>query len=245
MLVLAGGARLTPRVEVGMETIARLAVQHSGVVNGATVALEVQDGPLRDGLLAALNSMEASVQAGGEGPADVGIAAVESRGGDLAPLGLRRLIPRMAPGGRLALIVEGGQATTAQGEAWGLVHPRVETDGKGTVVSGALREAVTSSLRKKLRGLGHGLDASVQIGRAGLTDSALEAVQAGVKRHGLLKVKLTAQCELDKNLAARELAVATGSQLIQRVGKTALIYRADVPLEPPTRKTGRRRSGSS
>ena len=145
----------------------------------------------------------------------------------------------------MALVVEGGKVTTAQGEAWGLVHPRVETGAKGTVVSGALPEALTSSLRRKLRGLGHALDASVQIGRAGLTDSALEAVQAGVKRHGLLKVKLSPQCELDKNLAARELAAATGSQLIQRVGKTALIYRADVPLDPPTRKTGRRRSGSA
>jgi RNA-binding protein YhbY len=55
-----------------------------------------------------------------------------------------------------------------------------------------------------------------------------------------VKAKLTRACEHEKVAACDDLAWATGAQCIQRVGRTAVLYRADVPLDPPVKRGGRR-----
>ena len=79
----------------------------------------------------------------------------------------------------------------------------------------------------------------ILIGRSGLTRSIVEATLSAVERHGLIKVKLTPQSTEDKDEAAQALAWATGSHLVQRVGKTALLYREDVTLDPPSKRVRR------
>ena len=68
----------------------------------------------------------------------------------------------------------------------------------------------------------------------------MAAAETALQRHGLVKVKLTPQCKLEKGEAARALAWGTGGDLVQRIGKTALLWRRDVPLDPPGKQSGRR-----
>ncbi|MEC9072194.1 MAG: YhbY family RNA-binding protein, partial [Myxococcota bacterium] len=215
--------------------------QHVGACEGSRVALEMPSGAAREAVEAELQRLGAEPVSDGA-PADTGIAYHEGATTSLAPGGLVGLIGSVAPGGRVAVMIHEAVPASEASALWGLRHPRQETAAGSTVVSGALPEPVKSSAKRRLRGLGHGMEASIQVGRPGLTEEALQAIQSGLRRHGLVKVKLTPQCSLDKSEAAREMAAATGSQLIQRVGKTALLYRSDVKLDPPTVRGGRRRS---
>ena len=116
---------------------------------------------------------------------------------------------------------------------------RVQQTGDCWLVFGSTASPISASERKKLRSQGHALEPSVLIGRAGLTANLIDAVGTALERHGLVKVKLTPQSSMNKDEAAVAMAWATGSHLIQRIGKTALLYRADVPLDPPTKRVRR------
>lgn len=123
----------------------------------------------------------------------------------------------------------------------GMEQARAELLDEGLLLRGARWERLSNAEVKRLRGIGHQLEPSVLIGRAGLTDEVVEAVRAGLLRHGLLKVKLTPQCDMPKDDAARALAWATGSRLVQRIGKTALLRFTEAPLDPPVSRRGRGR----
>jgi RNA-binding protein len=116
---------------------------------------------------------------------------------------------------------------------------RIEPAGERCLIFGALKATLKSANRKKLRTIGHSLDPSILIGRSGLTESVVEATRTALERHGLIKIKLTPQSTEDKDGAAIALSWATGSHLVQRVGKTALLFREDVELAPPVKKVRR------
>jgi RNA-binding protein len=80
--------------------------------------------------------------------------------------------------------------------------------------------------RRHLRALGHHLDAVVQIGKDGLSEAFLAAVQQALEDHELIKVRVLETSAVDRHDAAGELASATGSQVAQVLGNTILLYRA-------------------
>jgi len=81
--------------------------------------------------------------------------------------------------------------------------------------------------KKYLRGLGHHLDHSVIVGREGISDNLIFSCEDALLAHELIKIKLGQNCPLDKNDAARKLADQTGAQLVQLLGKTVLLYKAN------------------
>jgi len=78
---------------------------------------------------------------------------------------------------------------------------------------------------KYLRGLGHKLSPLVLIGKEGMSPQLLEAVDAELCNHELLKVKIGSNSSVDKNEAALHIPEATASALVQFIGKTLLLYR--------------------
>lgn len=76
-----------------------------------------------------------------------------------------------------------------------------------------------------LRGLGHHLNPVVMIGRGELSDAVLRSTEAALNAHELIKVKLQEGCNLDRREVAADLAVRTGAQVAQILGKTFLLYR--------------------
>jgi RNA-binding protein len=90
---------------------------------------------------------------------------------------------------------------------------------------------LTGKQRRYLRSLAHPLRPVVQVGRDGLTDAVLAAVDDALLAHELIKVKVADSAELDRHEAAAELARRSGSHLAQVLGFTILLYRAH-PEQP-------------
>ena len=84
---------------------------------------------------------------------------------------------------------------------------------------------LTGKQNRYLRGLGHHLDPVVMLGKAGLTESIVTKVSEALDTHELIKVKLQDGCELDRKLAADQLAKVTHAQIVQILGRTFLLYR--------------------
>lgn len=86
-------------------------------------------------------------------------------------------------------------------------------------------EALNGKQRRHLRGLGHGLDPVVQVGKGGVTPSVVEAVEAALLAHELIKVRRGAECPADRAELGEALARASGAHLVQTLGRTLLFYR--------------------
>jgi RNA-binding protein len=77
--------------------------------------------------------------------------------------------------------------------------------------------------RRQLRALAHPLKPVVHMGQAGLSDGVVQAVEAALVDHELIKVQMR-QPE-DKKATAEALAASTGSALCGLVGHVVILYR--------------------
>ena len=77
--------------------------------------------------------------------------------------------------------------------------------------------------RKHLRGLAHTLKPLVHVGEAGLSAGVLNALDAALQDHELVKVRLHEP--RDKKAAAQQLADSTAAALCGVVGHTVILYR--------------------
>jgi RNA-binding protein len=85
--------------------------------------------------------------------------------------------------------------------------------------------------RRYLRGLGHELKVIVQIGKDGIDDGLVAAVDRALEDHELVKLKIGEAADLDRHEAADSIARKTHSEVAQVLGYTVLLYRAH-PDEP-------------
>lgn len=85
--------------------------------------------------------------------------------------------------------------------------------------------------RRYLRGLGHHLDPIVQVGKEGISDGLAGATEAALEQHELIKVRFGESAGDDRHGMAEALAARTRSELVQVLGRTALLYRPR-PEEP-------------
>ncbi|HEY5946944.1 MAG TPA: ribosome assembly RNA-binding protein YhbY [Kofleriaceae bacterium] len=90
---------------------------------------------------------------------------------------------------------------------------------------------LTGKQRRHLRGLGHELKAIVQVGKDGIDDGLVAAIDQALADHELIKIKIGDAAGLDRNEAADQLAEKTHSEVAQVLGYTVLLYRAD-PEDP-------------
>ena len=84
---------------------------------------------------------------------------------------------------------------------------------------------------RHLRGLGHDLKPIVQVGRGGIDDGVVAAVDRALTDHELVKIKIGEAADLDRHDAAEAIAQRTSSEVAQVLGNTLLLYRAD-PDDP-------------
>ena len=80
---------------------------------------------------------------------------------------------------------------------------------------------------KYLRGLGHKISPLVLVGKEGLSDNLLSAIEAELDNHELIKVKIGNNSSVNKKEAAALIPQATSCCLVQLIGKTLLLYRAN------------------
>jgi RNA-binding protein len=94
--------------------------------------------------------------------------------------------------------------------------------------------SLTGKQRRHLRALGHELRPLVHIGKGGIDDGLVAAVEQALADHELVKIKLGEHAEVDRHVAAEQLAAKTKSSVAQVLGHTLLLYRPD-PEKPVIR----------
>lgn len=91
--------------------------------------------------------------------------------------------------------------------------------------------------RKRLRSEGQALDATVNIGKGGVTEGILEELDAQLRRNHLVKVRVqrsaVGEDKQAKDIQATELADLLGADLVERRGHTVLLYRRKAPRRSP------------
>jgi RNA-binding protein len=95
---------------------------------------------------------------------------------------------------------------------------------------------LTGKQRRYLRGLGHKLEPITQLGKGGITDAFVDAIDKALADHELIKLKILETAAVDRHEAADALAARTSSEVAQVLGNTVLLYRAraeDPDIEVP------------
>jgi len=85
--------------------------------------------------------------------------------------------------------------------------------------------ALTRTQRKYLKAAAHARKPVVQVGNAGVTDAVLKELDRALERHELLKVRLPAVERDERNEMAQKLSGAVGAELVQEIGRIAVLYR--------------------
>lgn len=93
---------------------------------------------------------------------------------------------------------------------------------------------LTGKQRRYLRGLGHSLAPVVAVGKEGLSPTLVAAADQALLDHELIKVRIGQNALIDRHEAADRLAADTGSEAVQVLGSTILLYRRH-PEEPQIR----------
>ncbi|MCW8125825.1 YhbY family RNA-binding protein [Microbulbifer halophilus] len=85
---------------------------------------------------------------------------------------------------------------------------------------------LTADRKKTLRTVGHNLKPVVTVAGKGLTEGVLEELERALEDHELIKVKLVVADRDLRREVIGELCEKSGAELVQEIGKIALIYRA-------------------
>ncbi len=90
---------------------------------------------------------------------------------------------------------------------------------------------LSSKQRRHLRSLAHSLKPIVQIGKGGIDDGLVGAIDQALLDHELIKVKVGENAGMEREEAAAQIATRTKSHVAQVLGNIVLLYRAH-PDEP-------------
>lgn len=84
---------------------------------------------------------------------------------------------------------------------------------------------LTSKQRAYLKGLAMTIDATIQIGRTGLTPEVTASVEEALAARELVKVNVQKNDPEDLRETAATLAERTRSQVVQVIGRKIVLYR--------------------
>lgn len=91
---------------------------------------------------------------------------------------------------------------------------------------------LSADRKKQFRALGHNLNPIVTIGDKGLSDSVRAELNRALDDHELIKVKLAVGEREDRKELLEQLSALPGVELVQQVGKVALLFRANPKPNP-------------
>lgn len=85
--------------------------------------------------------------------------------------------------------------------------------------------------RAELRAEAHHLSPAVHVGKDGLSAALITSLDDTLRTRELVKVKLGRTAEIKARDAAAALALATKSEVVQVIGRTATFYRENPDLK--------------
>ncbi|HUG03168.1 MAG TPA: YhbY family RNA-binding protein [Steroidobacteraceae bacterium] len=90
--------------------------------------------------------------------------------------------------------------------------------------------ALTDKQKKHLRRLGHALHPIVLVGQRGLTDNVAAELGRALHDHELVKVRARVGDRGARDAMLADLARASGSELVIRIGNVGLFYKPNNKL---------------
>ena len=111
--------------------------------------------------------------------------------------------------------------------------------------------SLTPAERKLLRAQAHHLQPVVMIGEAGLTPQVLREIEANLRSHELIKIRVLGDERAARKGLIGAICEATDAESIQHIGKMLVVYRRRPPEEnmpgkaPRPRRKARRRTKRS
>ncbi|MDP1565587.1 MAG: YhbY family RNA-binding protein, partial [Polaromonas sp.] len=92
---------------------------------------------------------------------------------------------------------------------------------------------LTPAQRKEHRAEAHHLDAVVMVGADGLTDAVKKEIDAALKAHGLIKVRVQSDDRAGREAMFQSVSDQLGAAPIQHIGKLLVFWR---PMPPKEKK---------
>ena len=80
---------------------------------------------------------------------------------------------------------------------------------------------------KFLKGLAHDASPIIWIGQNGLSENVMLELENALDHHELVKIKLRVGDRDEREKASAQICEHTGAELVQRIGSTLTLYRAN------------------
>ena len=90
--------------------------------------------------------------------------------------------------------------------------------------------------RKLLKSRAHALRPVVAIGNDGLTPAVLKEIEASLKAHDLIKIRVSGDDRDARQTLLGEVCSRTGASPVQHIGKILIVYREDTEAPAPSVK---------
>ena len=85
--------------------------------------------------------------------------------------------------------------------------------------------SLSNNTKKHYRTIGHDLNPIVTIGGNGLSEGVIEEINRALNDHELIKIKIAVGDKSDRKQLVEALTQETSAEVIQEIGKVALIFR--------------------
>lgn len=86
--------------------------------------------------------------------------------------------------------------------------------------------SLSSKQRRYLRSLAHHIKPVVLVGGAGITEAVQRATAAELESHELIKARIHRDAPVTVKIGGAELAEICGAELVQTIGRMAVLYKA-------------------
>jgi RNA-binding protein len=93
-------------------------------------------------------------------------------------------------------------------------------------------KTLTGAEKARLRGIGQRLEATVRLGKGGLTPAFAAELQRQLKARGLVKLRFAGLGRDERSALCPRIAQESGSECVGAVGQTALFYSPVPPALP-------------
>lgn len=84
---------------------------------------------------------------------------------------------------------------------------------------------ITTKQRAFLRGLGNALEPVMQIGKEGISENSLDAINGLLEARELIKINVLKNCDMSTKEVMNELCTKLDAQPVQVIGGKIIIYR--------------------
>jgi putative YhbY family RNA-binding protein len=97
---------------------------------------------------------------------------------------------------------------------------------------------LTPAQRQLLKAKAHRLHAVVMVGDKGLTPAVIDAIDAGLKSHELIKIRVASEDRDQRGQWLEEICASLDAIAVQQIGRILVIYREnpEPPPAPPPRR---------